>query len=79
MGITTVSSSEFNLNLSRIKVAAKNGPILITDRGHPSYVLLTIQKYHKIDGKQENIVDLLAMPESQDIEFDPPRLKLHFI
>jgi prevent-host-death family protein len=74
MGITTVSSREFNQDVSRIKRAAVNGPVFITDQGHPSFVLLTIEEYQKITDKQENIVELLAMPDAADIDFEPPRL-----
>ena len=74
MVITTVSSREFNQDVSRIKRAAVNGPVFITDLGHPSYVLLTIEEYQKITNKQESIVELLAMPDAADIDFEPPRL-----
>ena len=60
MGITTVSSREFNQDVSRVKRAAVNGPVFRTDRGHPSHVLLTIEEYQKITGKKESIVELLA-------------------
>jgi prevent-host-death family protein len=74
MGITTVSSREFNQDVSRVKRAAVNGPVFITDRGHPSHVLLTIEEYQKITDKKESIVELLAMPDAADIDFEPPRL-----
>jgi prevent-host-death family protein len=74
MGITTVSSREFNQDVSRIKRAADNGPVFITDRGHPSHVLLTIEDYQRITGQQKSIVELLAMPDAADIDFEPPRL-----
>jgi hypothetical protein len=37
-------------------------------------VLLTAEEYKRITGSQKNIVDLLAMPEAAEIEFEPPRL-----
>jgi len=73
MGITTVSSREFNQDVSRVKRAAVNGPVFITDRGHPSHVLLTIEEYQKITDKKESIVELLSMPDATDIDFEPPR------
>lgn len=78
MGITTVSSREFNQDVSRVKRAAVNGPVFITDRGHPSHVLLTIEDYQKITDKKESIVELLAMPDVTDIDFEPPRLNKGF-
>ena len=74
MSITTISSREFNQDVSRVKRAASNGPVFITDRGQPSHVLLTIDEYQKITDKMESIVDLLAMPEAADIDFEPPSL-----
>jgi hypothetical protein len=37
-------------------------------------VLLSIEEYYKITGKQENILVMLAMPDAAEIDFDPPRL-----
>jgi prevent-host-death family protein len=75
MAITTLSSREFNQDASRAKKAAEQGPVFITDRGRPAHVLLTIEEYRKILDKQENIMDLLAMPDAAKIEFEPPRLQ----
>jgi len=74
MSITMISSREFNQDVSRAKRAAFNGPVFITDRGHPAHLLLTIEKYQRITDKKESIVDLLAMPEVAEIDFAPPRL-----
>jgi len=78
MTITTLSSKEFNHDVSKAKRAAFRGPVFITDRGHVAHVLLTIKEYQKILEKKESIVDLLAMPEVADIDFEPPRLKTKF-
>jgi prevent-host-death family protein len=75
MTVTTLSSREFNQDTSRAKKAAQDGPVFITDRGRPAHVLLTIEAYQKLTGEQASIVDLLAMPGAEDIEFDPPRLR----
>ena len=32
------------------------------------------EDYLKITSKEESIVELLAMPEAADIDFEPPRL-----
>jgi prevent-host-death family protein len=74
MAITTLSSREFNQDATKAKKAAKRGPVFITDRGRPAHVLLTIEEYQRITHKKENIVDLLAMPEVAEIDFDPPKL-----
>lgn len=74
MAITTLSSREFNQDSSRAKKAAKSGPVFITDRGRPAHVLLSIEEYRKITSKSASIIDLLAMPDADLVEFDPPRL-----
>ncbi len=74
MTITTVTSREFNQDVSKVKRAALNGPVFITDRGHPAHVLLTIEAYQKLTRTKESILDLLAMPEVADIEFEAPTL-----
>lgn len=77
MGITTLSSREFNQDASGAKKAARNGPVFITDRGRPAHVLLTIEEYRELAGKQGSIVDLLAMADAADIEFEPVRASIH--
>ena len=74
MNITTLSSREFNQDSSKAKKAAKKGPVFITDRGKPAHVLLTIEDYRKLTGKTLNIIDLLAMPGIENVEFEPPKL-----
>jgi PHD/YefM family antitoxin component YafN of YafNO toxin-antitoxin module len=74
VAITILSSREFNQATSRAKKAAKRGPVFITDRGRPAHVLLTIKEYEEITNKRINILDLLAMPEVAEIEFEFPRL-----
>lgn len=73
--ITTLSSREFNQDTSRAKKAALQGPVFITDRGKPAHVLLSIEEYLRITGQTLSIVDMLAMPEDDEIDFDPPKLK----
>jgi prevent-host-death family protein len=73
--ITTLSSREFNQDASRAKKAALQGPVFITDRGKPAHVLLSIEEYLRITGQTLSIVDMLAMSEDDEIDFDPPKLK----
>jgi len=73
MTITTLSSREFNQDTSKAKKAAKDGPVFITDRGRPAHVLLSIDDYRRLTGEAASIVDMLAMPGAEDIDFQPPR------
>ena len=75
MSISTISSREFNQNVSTVKKIATRGPVIITDRGRPAHVLLSIEDYNQLKGIQESIVDLLAMPGATEIDFEPPQLK----
>ena len=73
MTITTISSREFNQDASGAKKASATGPVFITDRGRPAHVLLSIDEYQKLAGGPANIVDMLAMPGIEDVEFEPGR------
>ncbi|MES2203690.1 MAG: type II toxin-antitoxin system Phd/YefM family antitoxin [Pseudomonadota bacterium] len=74
MPISTVSSREFNQDVSKVKRASLLGPVFITDRGQVAHVLLTIDAYQALTSTKENIVDLLAMPAADDIDFKIPKL-----
>lgn len=71
MSMTTMSSRQFNQDVSQAKRAAQSGPVFITDRGRPAHVLLNIHEYEEIIQKKENILDLLAMPGAEEIDFQP--------
>lgn len=70
---TVVSAREFNQDTGRAKDAAHAGPVIITDRGKPSHVLLTYEAYQRLRGRLPSIVDLLAMPAGKVVEFEPER------
>jgi len=74
MGITTLTSREFNQDVARAKRVAKDGPVFITDRGRPAHVLLSIEDYNAIVGGRRSLADAMAAPGLSDIDFDPPRL-----
>lgn len=74
MSITTLSSREFQQNASQAQKAAQKGPVFITSRGKPMHVLLSIEEYRRITGKQAKIGDLLGMPGVEDIELEIPKL-----
>jgi prevent-host-death family protein len=72
--ITTVSSREFKQDASGARRAASKGPVIITDRGRPTHVLLTVEAYRKLTRKSADIADQLAMPGVADIDFEVLRL-----
>ena len=73
------TSREFNQDVGRAKRAATEGPVIITDRGHPSHVLLTIDEYRRLTGTGRSLADALGMKDGPDIEFAPGRLSDDFI
>ncbi len=48
--------------------------MIITDRGKPSHVLLRYEEYMKLLSRGPSLLEALAMPGGEDIEFDPPKL-----
>lgn len=58
MAVTSVTSREFNQDVSKAKRAATEGPVFITDRGRPAHVLLTIAQYQAITDKGSNIMPM---------------------
>lgn len=76
MPVTTLSSREVNQDLGRAKRASNSGPVIITDRGRPSHVLLSFEEYQRLTGqhRQVNIIDELGLPPGvEDIEVEFPR------
>lgn len=72
---TTMSSREFNQDTGRAKKAARSGPVFITDRGKPAHVLLSIDEYRRLTASADDIVDLLAMPGADEVEFEPEPMR----
>ena len=74
MAVTTMTSREFNRDVSKAKRLARNGPVIITSRGRAAHVLLTMEEYVAHAKQDESIVEMLAMPEAADIDFDAPKV-----
>jgi antitoxin (DNA-binding transcriptional repressor) of toxin-antitoxin stability system len=74
--MTTMSAREFNQDVSAAKRAATREPVIITDRGEPSYVLLSIEEFRRLTGEERGIVDWLSMADDIDLEVEPLDLKL---
>jgi prevent-host-death family protein len=72
--VTTISSRTFNQDLGHAKRAANDGPVIITDRGQPAYVLLTHDAWQRLRGERRSVRQLLALPGVEDIDFEPGTL-----
>lgn len=74
--MSTMSSREFNHDVGAAKRAALEGPVVITERGKPSHVLMSISDYRKLQGDGQSFVEKLLMQEPTDVEFERSELGL---
>lgn len=66
--MSVVSARTFNQSPSKVKAMATQGPVFVTDRGKPSFVLLTMDDYERIAGGG-SIRDSLR--QDVDVELEP--------
>jgi prevent-host-death family protein len=81
MRTSTMSAREFNQHVSRAKRAAKDGPVIITERGKPAYVLLKHEQFQRDIEKQRKPASLweaLQHPPAADIDIDFPQMPVEF-
>ncbi|WP_136517949.1 MULTISPECIES: type II toxin-antitoxin system prevent-host-death family antitoxin [Cellulomonas] len=69
-----LTSRQFNHDVSAAKRAAKDGPVVITDRGQPSHVLLTYADFQRMTRRAARppLSETLRMEE--DLDFEPGRV-----
>ena len=67
---TTMSAREFNRHTGRAKRAAASGPVFITERGKPGYVLLTEADFQRLSGKPKSLLEALAQPGASEYDYD---------
>ena len=83
---TIISSREFNQNRAKVKREAKKGPVVVTERGVPSLVVMTMQEFEEIRRLAEqagktrekpfrSLADALAQKEGGDFDFEFPEFK----
>ncbi|MEI3853590.1 MULTISPECIES: type II toxin-antitoxin system Phd/YefM family antitoxin [unclassified Ensifer] len=76
MPLSTITSRAMCRSISIAKELAKSGPVLITDRGKPSHVLLTYDEYVRVAGRRRSLVDALAMPGLSETDLVIPRAQI---
>jgi len=74
MTTTTLSSRQFNQDVSRAKRAANDGPVINYRSWEPAYVLLKHDDYRRLAGDEPSIAICWISRVFEDIDFDPPRL-----
>jgi prevent-host-death family protein len=85
MPAKTISARQFHQDTAGAARAARKSPVIVTNRGRPSLVLLSFDEYSNLasprpkkGAKEKTIVELLAMPEGTpafDADFEFPRLE----
>lgn len=73
----TVSSHELARNFSRATRLAAEGPVFITDRGRPAFVLVNIEDFHAMTSKKRDmsLLELMeSMPGTEDVEYEVPHI-----
>ena len=79
--MSIMTSREFNQDVARAKRDAKKEPVVVTDRGRPTHVLVSHEEFTRMKAAESiepkrSIIDMLAMPEGfEDIEFELPERK----
>lgn len=74
--MVTITSREFNRDVSAAKRAAEAGPVTITEHGRRAHVLLTASDYDRLVGQDERVGSRLRMTGEEDIEL-PLRDRVH--
>lgn len=75
--MATITSRHFNHDVSAAKRSAAHEPVIITDRGRPSHVLLSIEHYRRLVADRRSIVDWLLVDD--DLELDAPPVSLSLV
>jgi prevent-host-death family protein len=71
----TFTSRDFNQDIGRAKRAAEEGPVTITDRGKPAFVLMKHEDYRRLLGKRPSLSERLNDEATKDLEFEPGRIQ----
>jgi prevent-host-death family protein len=74
MGASKLTVTEVNQNFSRARNALANGPVVITERGEPAFVLMTYEDYKQRQEGRPTLLERIDLPGTEAIDFDPPRL-----
>lgn len=75
--MSTITSRDFNHDVSAAKRSAATEPVIITDRGKPSHVLLSIEQYRRLVADRRSIVDWLSADD--DVQLVPARVDLSLL
>ncbi|MFP3464976.1 type II toxin-antitoxin system Phd/YefM family antitoxin [Leifsonia sp. SIMBA_070] len=74
--MAVITARAFNQDASAAKRSAATEPLIITDRGEPSFVLLTYAEYERLTGGRRSIIDLLRQDGDDDGDVTFPRVQI---
>jgi len=74
MSATKLTVTEVNQNFSRARNALRDGPVIITERGEPAFVLMTYDAFRQRQEGAPTLLERIDLPGTEDVDFDPPRL-----
>jgi len=66
--MSTITARDFNHRASAAKRAADDGPVVITEHGRPSHVLLSIEEYRRLTAGRPSLARRLSAADDIDIE-----------
>lgn len=72
--MVTVTAAQFNQNPSQAKRAAGDGPVVITERSRPAFVLMSYAEYERLSGVPADLSTWLQADD--DIDFEIPEVGL---
>jgi hypothetical protein len=61
--MTTVTARRFNHDVSAVKRLASTAPVVITDRGHATHVLLSYAEYNRITSKEPTLGEAFVVED----------------
>lgn len=69
------SSREFNREPGRIKRAAQNGPVIITERGEPALAVISWAEYCALKRPSPSLLERISVPGLSGIALETERAK----
>jgi prevent-host-death family protein len=74
MSVITFSGRQFSQHAGKARKAALRGPVVITTRGRPTHVLLSMEQYQNLAGGGISLLQAVTQRGAPDFVFKPPRL-----
>jgi prevent-host-death family protein len=72
MATTRLTVTEVNQNFSRARHALADGPVVITERGRPAFVLMTYEAFTARQGGKPSLLARIDVPGTEAIAFETP-------